>query len=31
MSYRNDLIRYVMWFGKLDLIAAEGEKHYCGD
>lgn len=23
MSYRNDLIRYVMWFGKLDLIAAE--------
>ena len=23
VSYRNDLIRYVMWFGKLDLIAAE--------
>ena len=23
MSYRNDLICYVMWFGKLDLIAAE--------
>ena len=23
MSYRNDLIRYIMWFGKLDLIEAE--------
>ena len=22
-SYSNDLIRYVMWFGKLDLMAAE--------